>query len=287
MAESYPVDAEGFAVPSRDPRGDMERFNVVVVPVLDEVELEVALKGFWDTAGARIDRHDVTTWDDANWPNPDHPFLMTEYAENLEAYQMRAHPRLVDTFETLYGTADLWSTIDVYGIKRPTIGHSSWRLKPLELHWDVDVPTYLQERKRYQALCALTDHDLSVGCFSYVPGSANELRDWWKTYGPTVRHPKYVPKPNPWHKRVMPLPLRAGHTVIWDFGTAHSNTSNFSVLPRLTQFCRMLPHWALEREPQALPHWWKAHPDRRQALLRAFPWTPRQRQVLDLETKKR
>lgn len=98
-----------------------------------------------------------------------------------------------------------------------------------------------------------------------------------------MTHRKYVPEPNPLHKRVTPLPLRAGHAVIWDMGVAHSNTSNYSVLPRLTQFCRMTPTWALEKEDQALPHWWKLHPDKRTALINARPWSQRDRQILALE----
>jgi len=288
MSEAYPVDAEGFGVVSRDVCGDMERYNVVVVSVLDEAECKIAQNGLWYAAGPRIDRYDVSTWENANWPNPRHPFLLTDYAEELEAYHTRAHPRLIEAFEALYGTDRLWSTIDHWGIKRPTIGHAEWRLKPLELHWDVDVPSYVKDmavrRRRYQALCALNDHDRSVGCFSYVPGSANQLPSWWKAYGASMTHPKYVPKPNPWHQLVTALPLRAGHVVIWDMGTAHANTSNFSVLPRLTQFCRMLPTWALDREDQALPHWWKQHPEKRLALRAAFPWSQRQLQVLALET---
>lgn len=286
--DPYPLDRDGFAVHSRDIKGDMKRYNVAVIPVLDDYEQKQSLDAFWRAAGPKINRDDQETWANENWPNPSHPFLITDYAEDLRAFQNRAHPRLLEAFETLHGTDDLVSTIDFYGIKRATISHPEWRLDPLKLHWDVSVPEYIddmaQHRNRYQALMALNDHDKATGCFSYVPQSANNLKQWWEKYGKTMKHAKYVPNPNPLLGKDVALPMRAGSAVIWDFGVAHSNKSNFSIYPRIIQFCRALPNidWALSKEPQALPHWWAQHPDKKVDLLTSHNWTLKEKKVLAL-----
>lgn len=281
--DPYPTDREGFAVHSRDLVSDMRRYNLVVIPMLDEVEQRSTIQEFWRLA-PRVDPDNVETWGNANWPNPNHPFLITDYAEDFEAFKNRVHPNLIDAYTKLHGSqAHLMSTIDVYGIKRPTIGHPEWRLAPLKLHWDVDVFEY--KHPRYQALCALNEHNKSVGCFAYVPQSATRLNEWLKKYAKNLKNtPKYVPNPNPLQQQVVPLPLRAGSTVIWDMGVAHSNTSNFSTLPRLTQFCRMIPvtEAALKNEKQALAHWWKEHPDKREIVRNMHSWSPIETKILNL-----
>jgi hypothetical protein len=251
--------------------------------MLDEIEQKITIDSFWNSV-PNVNRDDVESWKNENWPNPDHPFLITSYAEDLVAFRNRVHPKLVEAYVNLYGTDELVGTIDVYGIKRPTIGHPDWRLKPLKLHWDVDVSEYVTERRpRYQALCALNEHNKSVGCFAYVPESARNLKDWFSKYGKYLRN-KYVPNPNPMQQQVTPLPMRAGSVVIWDMGVAHSNTSNFSTNPRLTQFCRMIPNteWALSSEKQALSHWWKQHPEKQAHLRQQYGWSAQEKRLLSL-----
>jgi len=137
-------------------------------------------------------------------------------------------------------------------------------------------------RHRYQALLALNDNSYCTGSFACVPGSANELKNWLKEFKPDQR--KYVPFPNPLHKRLQKIPLRAGDMVVWDVGTAHANFSNQgSTEPRLTQYVRMIPHedWAIKLEKQALSLFWEENP-KVKAQVSTWSWTPYERYLLGL-----
>jgi hypothetical protein len=288
---AYPVDGEGYAIPSADPRADMERYNVVVGSILSPEELERSRAALWRAMGPKV-TSDPSTWETANWPAPDNPFLTTDYATCEVAFRNRVHPALVDLYATLHGTRELWSTIDFWGVKRAAYlpsgeERADWRAPPLRLHWDTDVVAYAGERRRgqnrYQALLALNDNSQTVGSFRYVPGGANGLVGWLSAYGPPESG-KYVPRNNPLQFRVERLPLRAGEVVIWDVGVPHSNFPNYDFQPRLTQYVRMIPRraWALERERQALPHYWRTNPDLRRSL-RALEWAPEERSILALD----
>ncbi len=289
--EPYPVDEEGYAIPSTDVLGDMERYNVVVGAVLNDEELELSREALWKDMGPKV-TSDPTTWETANWPAPESPFLTTDVATCVVAFRNGVHPALVNLYSNLYGTRELWSTINGWGVKRATYlptgeERADWRVPPLRLHWDVDVVQYAKDRRwgcrRYQSLIALNNNSQTVGSFRYVPGCANGLGVWLSTYGPP-QGGKYVTHNNPLQFRVERLPLRAGHVVIWDAGVAHSNFSNYAFQTRLTQYVRMIPQqpWALEADDQALPHYWKKNRGLRE-YLKTLKWTPEERSILALD----
>jgi hypothetical protein len=286
---AYPLDDEGFACVSTDLKSDLERYNMGVVQILDEKEREASIAALWQEMGPKVTA-DPATWETENWPDPKHVFLTNRYAVSEQAFRNRLHPRLIQAFAQLYDTEDLWTTIDFWGVKRATVfgDHSrpDWRTNPLALHWDTDIERYAKERehgrKRYQAILALNDNDQQVGSLVCVPGSANELLDWTKTY--KAKDGKYVPRGNPLHKRTQRIPLRASHCVIWDVGTAHANYSNYSNSPRLTQYVRMVPrtHWAKRDEPQTIVHYWKACPEVKKDVLE-MGWTEAEQRLLGLK----
>ena len=288
----YPLDSDGFAVSFTDQKDwidIMKKYNVLVVPILNDDECDVLSKDMWDTMGPQVTK-DPSTWEDMNWPSPDHPSLNNNYIYTEKAFATRTHPKLVEVFETLYGTCDLLTTIDFYGIKRATIFESGerkdWRNKPLRLHWDCDVTKYViektKENKRYQALIAVNENCQNVGSFACVPGSANKLPRWLEQYTPESI--KYVPQNNPWQKHIQRLPLRKGHVVVWDFGTAHSNFSNYSTEPRLTMYCRMIPRqpWAIDQERQTITKYWKENPGIKKEVQSMKQWTQREKAIMGL-----
>ncbi len=289
--EAYPVDDEGYAVPSTDPVADMERYNVIVGEVLNSEELEQSRESLWKAMGPKV-TSDPSTWETTNWPNPESPHLTLTPATCERAFRNRVHSKLVNLYSELFGTRELWATVDVWGVKRATFlptgeERAGWRPRPLRLHWDVNVRQYARDRvwgqKRYQSLLALNDNSQTVGSFRYVPGGANQLGEWLREYG-DPEGGKYVPHNNPLQFRVQRLPLRAGHVVIWEMGVAHSNFPNYDFQPRLTQYVRMLPRetWALERDDHAAPHFWKNNRDLRRSL-GALEWTTEERSILALD----
>lgn len=301
----YPV--ETFAVPSVNWEEDMAKYNLIVVPILSEQEQEDSQAALWQEMGPTV-TEDPLTWDSQNWPDPSSCFLTSTYAISQQAFKNRLHPKILEVFQVLYGK-EVMGTIDFWGVKRPPgrfvdgawKQEPDWKLNPLRLHWDTDIVQYVEDqkkgRKRYQALVALNENSYSVGSFACVPGSANELAKWVKEFrGPEQK--KYVPFPNPLHKRVQKIPLqvlfffyllktnfrKAGHMVVWEVGVAHTNFTNSGAFePRLTQYVRMIPAmpWAVEREKQALLTFWKENPQIKIAVA-AYPWTDYERQVLAL-----
>jgi ectoine hydroxylase-related dioxygenase (phytanoyl-CoA dioxygenase family) len=301
----YPLDDDGYAQSFPDPSTwleVMQRYNVLVAPILTLEECEELQADMWRVVGPKV-TPDPFTWETENWPHPDHPLLLNQHVATLQAFLVRSHPRLVQVFQHLYSTDDVLTTIDHYGFKRATVltngvVREDWRTKPLLLHWDTDILQYLEDAKpRYQALIAANDNPEEVGGFSCVVGSANLLESWaraniqltpaeLKKLSPAQRKArlKYVPAPNPWQRTVQKLPLRQGHVEIWDTGVAHSNFPNFSVQPRLTMYVRMVPRTQLaqEREKQVITSHWVENPKQRQEVSGMHPWTPEQRRVLGL-----
>ena len=286
----YPVDE--FAIESEKNNwiDDMNKYNLIVVPILNNDELLKTQKALWTHMGPKV-TEDYKTWETENWPQPDHPFLSGKYAVDEQAFRNRVHPNLIEVFERLHGTNNLLTTIDHYGVKRGTMFETGerkdWRCKPLKLHWDVNPAIYTIDQKhrqtRYQALIALNDNNQNVGSFACVPGSANGLSDWIEKYK-EADNKKYVPNGNPLQFQIQRIPLKAGHAVIWDMGVAHANFSNYSNEPRLAQYVRMLPNteWAIEKEDQSITKYWQQNPILK-ASIGKLKWSNREKQILGLK----
>jgi len=262
--------------------------------VFNEQEQADSIAALWQEMGPTV-TEDPMTWDTQNWPDPNSFFLTSTYAISLQAFKNRVHPKILEVFQALHGK-EIMATADFWGAKRPPgrfVDHvwkpePTWKMNALKLHWDCDILQYVEDqklgRRRYQALVSLNDGSYESGSFACVPGSANELRQWVAEFkGPDQK--KYVPNPNPLHKRLQKIPLQAGHMVVWDTGVAHANFTNCgSYEPRLTQYVRMIPakDWAYERESQALIHYWKQNPNIK-TIVSAWKWSDYERKVLGLE----
>ncbi len=302
--ELYPMDSDGYAhsfpcdwfLPSKKVDPDqkdwynvIKKYNLLVVQVLDSDECDILEKDIWKSVGPKV-TSDPNTWANENWPNPKHPSLCDQYVYSEQAFICRTNPKLVKIFEILYGTTDLITTIDYYGIKRATLfstgERKDWRNKPLKLHWDCDVKQYVEDQKenkfRYQALIAVNNNCQNTGSFSCVPGSANMLNEWLKLYEPESK--KYVPLNNIWQNHIQRIPLRKGCVIIWDTGVAHANFSNYSTIPRLTMYCRMIPKqiWAIDKERQAIIKYWKENPDIKKLVISMRSWDDRQKKIMGL-----
>ncbi len=248
----------------------MHKYGLIVHPVLDEEEADASQGSLWKHMGPKV-TSDHKTWETSNWPQPDTPFLSTDFAIDEQAFYNRVHTNLVCAFTQFFGTDNLLATIDFYGVKRATLfpegERKDWRTKALQLHWDLDITNYVtQPYKRYQALIALNDNAFDNGSFACVPGSHAMLAQWLTQYTP--ENTKYVPAGNLFQKNLERIPLKKGHAVIWDMGLAHANFENISTEPRLTQYVRMIPRsvWFIKQEKQCILHFWNANPHIKAAL---------------------
>lgn len=289
----YPIDSEGYAESFDDPKdwiNIMKKYNVLVVPILNNEECDELEEDMWKSVGPKVTK-DPTTWENKNWPNPNHPFLIDQYATSKTAFKYRTHGKLERVFTELYNTKDVITTIDFYGIKRATIlpepigERKDWRMKPLKLHWDCYVNEYVQDQLnkkiRYQALIAVNDNCQSTGSFSCVIGSANILKEWNNLYEPENK--KYVSQNNILQKHTQRIPIRKGCVIIWDFGVAHSNFSNYSSEPRLTMYCRMIPNqqWSIDKERQSITKFWHDNPNIKKEVS-SYEWNLREMKILGL-----
>jgi len=273
----YPTDDEGYAVAFDDPVAAMDEHNIAVVRVLTDAECEAAVAAFWIGANAtgRLDPADPSTWDDANWPDPGHPFLWDGQDTQPATLAVTTHPAIERVFTALYRSTDLVATVGVYGIKRPTIvagrDRPEWRTPALRLHWDRDTAErYDSLPPRYQSLVALVDCDHRVGSFAAVPGSADAVRRDPRLWL-AADQGKYVPRGQlcGWmHGAVQRLPLRRGHMVVWEVGVAHANYENHSDLPRIALYFRLLPSALLGLDDKNMRAYLARHPEAVDAVRR-------------------
>jgi hypothetical protein len=282
----YPLDRDGFAIPINieDLCDIMDTYNMAVIQVLDDEECETTVNAMWEEMNVtnKLDKDDSRTWENENWPTPNSRFLSNNYATHEIVFRNSVHPKVVEVFSTLFGTDDLITTIDNWGIKRGTHfdwgTRYEWRDDSLRLHWDVDIYNYVP--RLYQSFIALVDSDYSVGSFACVPGSANELNEW-KIKNKPIQN-KIVPPYDDMQKRIQKIPLRKGCLVVWDRGTAHANFANACTDKcRIVQYMRMLPRKRMYDDSQSIVPYWKKNKELKCKIAK-LNWTQKERKMLGL-----
>lgn len=244
----YPTDHEGYAQPSADLVADVQKYGFGVLVVLtDPQELKASQEALLTHFGCT---RDPKTWETHTFPHPKSPFLSKHFADDPCAWQNRQHPKIVQAFTQLFGTAKLVCNVDYYCFRRGTMpDRADWRTRPLRLHWDLcDISELKNDFRhtRFQGILALNDNSREVGSFAAVPGVHNDA------HKVQVDRNKYVPKQHEWQQHIQKLPLRAGHMIIWDVRTPHANFENHSTLPRMAQFIRWLPPSQAHRDKQCI-----------------------------------
>jgi ectoine hydroxylase-related dioxygenase (phytanoyl-CoA dioxygenase family) len=259
----YPTDVDGYAKPVEtcDILKTMDKYGFLVIRALDQKASESSIKALWEdmNISKKLDFKNSRTWENENWPDPKNRFLSRDYATHEQSFRNRVNPNIVSAFQTLFRTDKLLTTIDYWGLKRGT--SFDWGFKPhwrdaaLPLHWDVDIHTY-REPRTFQGLVALVDCDHDVGSFVAVPGSANTLQEWSRNH-PKCKN-RRVPPGDSMHQRKQKIPLRQGHMVIWDRGTAHANYGNRPTNRcRMVQYIRMIPRNMIDRENSCILNMWR------------------------------
>ena len=125
----------------------------------------------------------------------------------------------------LWGTPDLWTSLDRLGLKPP--GHAE--SAGLPLHVDQSALIHPQFRTT-QGVLALVDCPVELGTLVAVPGSRARFAD----YGRLAGRGDYVElaQGDPLHAELSPraqaIPIRAGDLVTWDSRTTHANSPNLT-----------------------------------------------------------
>jgi hypothetical protein len=216
-------------------------------PVLSAADLE-----FWQENGYVVLRNAVSAedcreaelaiWDflgmdpqkPESWYNGQHMFWVPLF-QHPALNKNRAASRIRKAFEQLWGTDDLWATVDRSSLNRPE--HGSIDISgPSRLHWDVSLARPIPFG--VQGLLYLSDTSAEQGAFRCVPGFHSRIGQWLE---------ELAPEQNPREQDLEslgPIPITgsAGDFVLWHHALPHGSGRNLAHYPRVVQYIKLLPH---------------------------------------------
>jgi len=223
----------------------MEEQGYVVIPdAVPREDVAAVVDGIW--SHMRMDRDDPNSWYED--PNGDklqkYGFMRQMHTPTM--WRVRQSHKIHEAFASLWGTDNLWISMDRCIIKpplradRPEWGETG---DPRGLlHWDFPVPTTPKRFKLFQAVVYLEDTAANQGTFQCVPGFQNRYDAWHASrngdfeFGISNGVPMEQGMESP-----TPIAGKAGDLLIWDSFSPHGHCYNTSPKPRLAQFLTMWP----------------------------------------------
>jgi hypothetical protein len=237
----YPLDAQGFCVGLSlldNPmavRTVFDEFGFVVVDTKIPSEtcegliaraLEVVELLFSDSEGWNFERGCQSPWwklavsDGAGVPFYSRGFL--EFYHDATWADIRQDPMLYLLWVTLWGRADIWTSFDRLGVKPPHCVEGA----ALSLHVDQN-PRLDSDFCSLQGVLALRDCSINLGTTVVVHSSRARFHEWAEYASPEVgKHYIQLDQVLELREHAQPLPLRAGHILVWDSRLVHANTPN-------------------------------------------------------------
>ena len=158
---------------------------------------------------------------------------MTELYHHQAMWNNRQYPRLYDAFVDLWGTEELWVTIDRVNMNLPN--RDGWQNDGF-LHWDIDLANRDHVRN-IQGVLSLNDNDIDMGGLQIVPDLYKQLDDWLKCQ--SKDRSRIIREKLEFD--VVNVLSKAGDLVIWDSRMAHGTSPNSSNQPRFAQYISMCP----------------------------------------------
>lgn len=198
---------------------------------------------------------DPNTWVDEYWGNYG-KYKFPEPAMHDVAFKNRCNLKLYKFFSKLYGTKHLHSSLDSFGVSRPTknvlingirMDRPDWKCE-LPPHWDYNLFTWLENienglKPTYQGVIQLTDAPVGSGGHFQVPGSCHFVEEWCENnYYSDI--PKKASKPygnENYCNFKQEIGLRPGQCIVWLQSSMHGVLPNNSDKLRLVQYVRLYP----------------------------------------------
>jgi hypothetical protein len=228
------------------PGGVRRRIEAVeaAAPVLGEDALRA-----WDEDGyvivpAVITPHEVraladVVWafvgadpaDPATWRLTDHG-IMVQLFQHPALTPARTSPRLLKAFAQIWGTADLWTSLDRVSFNPPV--RPGVEFPGPRLHWDISLvpPVKFQ----VQGMIYLTDTSAEQGAFEAVPGFHKRIDAWLEGLDEGV-DPRRVDL----SAGARRIAAEAGDLIIWHSALPHGASPNTGDRPRLAQYVTQYP----------------------------------------------
>jgi hypothetical protein len=168
--------------------------------------------------------------DPASWFNtPRNNGIMVQHFQDPAMEPPRRSPRIHKAFAQLWGTADLWSTVDRMSFNPPVTPGRAFQGPGL--HWDVSLMTPIPFAT--QGILYFTDTAANQGALQLVPGFHHRIEAWLEGLGDTD------PRGVDLSAEARPIAANAGDLIIWRHDLPHGASPNHAELPRMVQYVTM------------------------------------------------
>jgi hypothetical protein len=227
------VDAAEPVLGKDDLRAWNENGYVVVPAVITPGQARDLADVVWNVVGA-------DPADPATWRLTDHG-IMVQLFQHPMLMPARTSPRLLKAFAQIWGTADLWTSLDRVSFNppiRPAVEFPGPRL-----HWDISLvpPVVFQ----VQGMIYLTDTTAGQGAFETVAGFHKRIDAWLGSLDEVVD-----PRSVDLSADARRIAANAGDLIIWHSALPHGASPNTGDHPRLAQYVTQYPaslrladHW--------------------------------------------
>ena len=197
---------------------------VIVPAVITADEAQALADTVWRTVGADPD-------DPATWRLTDHG-IMVQLFQHPALTPARTSPRLLKAFAQIWGTADLWTSLDRVSFNPPE--RAGVAFPGPRLHWDISLvpPVAFQ----VQGMIYLTDTTAEQGAFEAVPGFHRRIDAWLEGLGDDVD-----PRRIDLSAGARRIAANAGDLIIWHSALPHGASPNTGDRPRLAQYVTQYP----------------------------------------------
>ena len=192
---------------------------VVVPDAIAPEEVSALREHVWETVGASPD-------DRASWYRAKTNGIMVPDFQHPTIEAARRSPRIHKAFAQLWGTENLWVTIDRMGFNPPET--DEWPFAGSGIHWDVSLAQPIPFGT--QVVLYLTDTAADQGAFRCVPGFHRRIDAWLDGLGDA--DPRKVDLSDEQHM----VAGKAGDLIIWRQDLPHAASPNRSDRPRLVQY---------------------------------------------------
>lgn len=223
------------------PEGVQARIDAIdaAAPVLDADDLAHWAREGWVVLRQAISPAEAAAAEALLWQivegDPANPASWYGYRGNgimVQRFQhpaldaARTSPRIHKAFAQLWGTADLWTTIDRMSFNPPeTPAHP---FQGPRLHWDVSLARPIPFAT--QGILYLTGTAADQGALALVPGFHHRLDEWLDALG--NRDPRQIDL----DAEAITIPADAGDLVIWRQDLPHGASPNRAARPRMAQY---------------------------------------------------
>ena len=199
-----------------------EHGYVIVRSAITADEAKAAETLLWRTVQARPEDTD-------SWYRVRNNGIMVQVFQDPALDAIRRSARAHKAFAQLWGTANLWSSVDRMSFNPP---ERPGRAFPgPKLHWDVSLTLPIPFAT--QGILYFTDTSANQGAFELVPGFHRGIESWLDGLGDA--DPRQVDL----SAEAQRIAARAGDLIIWRHELPHGASPNSADRPRMAQYMTM------------------------------------------------